>query len=489
VVNKTRVPGQALIFNGPGAIPPSILLLIGPPGSGKTLYSMQFLKNALAEDCDCIFINCSQGLTKEKLNSFLGGRDDDSLAPAYFNPIEAAKSTAGTENRHGVGGGDPATSDSLSRCLEFISSADSGKTQSPLFIVFDSLTNMLTKYSVDELSRFVARVYDLLKDRGNVTALLTLTGSPGNPAVDAFGSLVDGIIQLRLEDSGDDIQRNIRILSLKGVHNTPRWTRFFIAQDGELHFGPEQITSQGSATCKLCDRPITGEAKRESGASFHPHCLDTYKKLGDIYGSHPMYALEPGVVNANFFFIDIVGLSDPLLSVEKQIRKIEELNALIGACDAFANVPSDSKIVLPTGDGMVIGFLVNPELPLLLSMQLHARLRSFNAKQSPDRVIGVRIGLSSGPVFVVSDINNNQNVWGPGIILARRVMDLGDNAHILLADNIAETLMNLKDEYKAIIKPVAGEYRIKHGQVLRLYSAYSEDFGNSSRPTRIAELS
>jgi hypothetical protein len=137
---------------------------------------------------------------------------------------------------------------------------------------------------------------------------------------------------------------------------------------------------------------------------------------------------------------------------------------------------------------MVIGFLVNPELPLQLSMQLHRRLLSFNARQSPDRSIGVRIGLSSGPVFVVSDINNNQNVWGPGIILARRVMDLGDNGHILLADNIAETLMNLKDEYKAIIKPLSPEYKIKHGQLLRLYSAYSDDFGNSSKPTRITEL-
>jgi class 3 adenylate cyclase len=172
--------------------------------------------------------------------------------------------------------------------------------------------------------------------------------------------------------------------------------------------------------------------------------------------------------------------------VEKQIGKIEELNALIGACDAFGKVPKDAKIVLPTGDGMVIGFLVNPELPLQLSMQLHQKLRHFNEKQSSDRTIGVRIGLSSGPVFVVSDINNNQNVWGPGIILARRVMDLGDNGHILLADNIAEALTNLKDEYRSVIKLVSTEYRIKHGQQLKLYSAYSHEFGNSAKPTRIS---
>jgi hypothetical protein len=164
------------------------------------------------------------------------------------------------------------------------------------------------------------------------------------------------------------------------------------------------------------------------------------------------------------------------------------LNALIGSCDAYSKVPKDKKIVLPTGDGMAVGFLINPELPLQLSIQLHRKLRAFNAKATSDKVIGVRIGLSSGPVFVVSDVNNNQNVWGPGIILARRVMDLGDDGHILLADNIAEALTNLKDEYRKVIRPISSGYKIKHGQQLKLYSAYSQDFGNSAIPARISEL-
>jgi hypothetical protein len=206
-----------------------------------------------------------------------------------------------------------------------------------------------------------------------------------------------------------------------------------------------------------------------------------------LYGTHILYALEPGVVNASFFFVDIVGLSNPLLSVENQIKKIKDLNTLIQSCDAYRKVPKDKKIVLPTGDGMAIGYLLNPELPLLLSVQLHSKLREFNARQTnPDSCLGVRIGLGSGPVFVVSDVNDNQNVWGPGIILARRVMDLGDDGHILLADNIAETLANLKDDYKKIIKLISESYTIKHGQSLRLYSAYSEDFGNPALPTKLS---
>ena len=87
-------------------------------------------------------------------------------------------------------------------------------------------------------------------------------------------------------------------------------------------------------------------------------------------------------------------------------------------------------------------------------------------------------------MFIVNDINNNQNVWGPGIILARRVMDIGDNFHILLADRLAEELIALKGGYRSTIKYVA-DYQIKHGQRIKLYSAFSKEFGNPQQPVKV----
>lgn len=490
---RASIPAQDLLFTGHGEFPASVMLLLGPPGSGKTLYSMQFLRNNLSNGFDCVYISCSRGLTTERFSSYFIDKDKElGRVPSYYSPFSlkttgegAAKSGNQRPNIDEISN----ISDFLGVCTKHISTIGRKANPQPICIVVDSLTNLAARFSSDEVNKFVAGFYDFLKANGNITALLTYTGSPSTDAADVLGSLVDGVIKLRMEDSDEEIRRSVRIVSLKGSHNTPRWVEFSVQPDGALQFGRMKTESGGGSKCKLCDSPIVGPVSIESGFSFHPHCLDTYRKLGEIYGSHSMYGLHPGVVNANFFFIDIVGLSDPLLSVEKQIRKIEDLNALIGACDAFGKVPIDAKIVLPTGDGMVIGFLVNPELPLQLSVQLHQKLRQFNEKQSSDRTIGVRIGLSSGPVFVVSDINNNQNVWGPGIILARRVMDLGDNGHILLADNIAEALTNLKDEYRSVIKLVSTEYRIKHGQQLKLYSAYSHEFGNPAKPTKIVDYS
>ena len=495
--HNMQIPGQRDLF-GSSLLAPSVLLLAGPPGSGKTMYAIQFLRGGLSDGISCIYINCSQGFTAEKFNSyFVPKKGTESPRVPVFHRLSLtsnarylADSSARSPTASDDGNSRMSTSDLLRECIEAISSVNPEYDSSPLYIVVDSLTDLAARISVSEAVKFVASLYDFLKARGNVMALLLDTASTSTHAADTFGSLVDGVVQLRMvEDSDQEIRRDIRMLSIKGTHSAPKWVKFQVREDGTLQFGDEKsVAEAGAVRCKLCDRPVIADSIRsESGFVFHPDCFDTYRKLGDIYGSNPLYTLQPGVVNANFFFIDIVGLSDPLLSVEKQIRKIEDLNALIGACDAFSKVPNDAKIVLPTGDGMVIGFMLNPELPLQLSMQLHRRLRAFNAGQSPGRAIGVRIGLSTGPVFVVSDINNNQNVWGPGIILARRVMDLGDDGHILLADSIAETLTELKDEYRAIIKLVSNDCRIKHGQRLGLYSAYSDDFGNPLRPSRIGD--
>ncbi len=224
----------------------------------------------------------------------------------------------------------------------------------------------------------------------------------------------------------------------------------------------------------------------ESELSFDSEkCRETYARLAGIYGHNITDVGLPDVINASFFFIDVVGLSDPLLSVKKQMVKIEMLNKFVGSCDAF-HTSKVKKISMPTGDGMVIAFLLNPELPLNLSMELHKKIREYNSDKTPEDRIGVRIGLSLGPVFILNDINNNKNVWGPGIVIARRVMDVGDDSHILIADRLAEELISLRDEYRTMIKPLS-DYSLKHGQTIRIYSAYSKDFGNPNLPEKVID--
>ena len=193
------------------------------------------------------------------------------------------------------------------------------------------------------------------------------------------------------------------------------------------------------------------------------------------------------LIHANFFFVDIVGLSDTSMSTKTQIKKIETLNKCISECKSFKSVPIDSLILLPTGDGCCIGFLQGPELPLLLAIDLHEKLAEYNKGKIPSETVRIRIGLHSGNCFIVNDLLGQRNTWGPGIIYARRIMDFGDDGHILLSPTLAEDLRSLSDEYHGIIKPVH-DVILKHGFTMLLYSAYGEGFGNSKHPEKGASV-
>ena len=189
------------------------------------------------------------------------------------------------------------------------------------------------------------------------------------------------------------------------------------------------------------------------------------------------------LIHGNFFFVDIVGLSDPTMSTKTQIKKIETLNKSIADCEVFKSTPQELLLVLPTGDGMALGFLQGPELPLRLAIELQKKITEYNRAKIPSEIVQVRIGLHSGNVFVVNDIQGNKNIWGPGLIIARRVMDFGDEGHILLSNSLAESLHELSDEYQQIIKPVH-DFTLKHGKTMLVYSAYGDSFGNSKHPSK-----
>lgn len=200
-----------------------------------------------------------------------------------------------------------------------------------------------------------------------------------------------------------------------------------------------------------------------------------------------MERASPGAIYSTFLFIDIVGLSDPIISTEAQLRKIELLNRFIKECHSYKTTDTNDLLILPTGDGMAIGFPKQPDLPLRLTIELHSKLDEYNQGKKEEnaqlQAIKVRVGIHGGPVFKLHDIQGNENIWGPGIVIARRIMDVGEEGHILLSARIAEDLRELSDYYKRIIHPV-GIYSFKHDQNAFIYSAYGEGFGNPKPPSK-----
>lgn len=181
----------------------------------------------------------------------------------------------------------------------------------------------------------------------------------------------------------------------------------------------------------------------------------------------------------HWFFIDIVSSSDPNLPVKTQARKINALNEIIKKTDTFKKENLEYLDIFPTGDGMAIGFKDSSEKPLRLAIELHKLLRKFNSHQKTRDKINIRIGIDSGPVYFMNGIKG-EIFWGPGIIMAKRVMDLCGPNNIFASERIAKDLRILSEENKATMKPI-GEFKIKHGK-LSIYNIFSKEFGNKVIP-------
>ena len=185
-----------------------------------------------------------------------------------------------------------------------------------------------------------------------------------------------------------------------------------------------------------------------------------------------------------WFFTDIVAGSNPTIPTKEQARKVVVLNELIERTETFQHRDPNSTVILPTGDGMAIGFSDSPEYPLRLAIQLHKILNEYNkTKRKKDEKVLLRIGIDIGPVYIIKDLTGQDNVWGPGIILTRRVMDLAGDQNIFCSSRYAEDIRVLSPEYKEIMHPI-GDYSIKHGEQLNIFNIYGEGFGEKVTPKK-----
>jgi KaiC/GvpD/RAD55 family RecA-like ATPase/class 3 adenylate cyclase len=467
------IPGVDRLLEGKALPRGTMLLLAGPSGTGKTTYCQQFLQDGIAAGDRSIWISSS--MTDKEFAGMFSRINSPELRFISLRP----SSTFANEAEWAA-----SLHDMLTRLRTSIGETRSNRQAGIRFVV-DSLTQLKLLVKEEMLLKFLADLSFVAKEAG-ATAIITLNAAEDDRMCVKAGAVCDGIVELRADEIDGRLNRSARLVHIRGVGHTPAWTNFSIEKDGTLVFG-ERPVSDSAFSCVLCGKPITGTPVMEENFAFDTGtCAETYRKLTKIYGANiSEIGLPSEAVNVSFFFVDIVGLSDPNLPVRKQIEKIRALNKFVASTEAFKK-SEDKRFILPTGDGMAVGFLLNPELPLKLSIELHHKLAAYNQDRPAEDKIGVRIGLNSGPVFVVGDITDNQNVWGPGIILARRVMDLGDSGHILLGEKIAEELMSLNEKYKEMIRLVSGNFQIKHGQVIKVYSAQSNDFGNSALPLRLS---
>jgi adenylate cyclase len=175
-------------------------------------------------------------------------------------------------------------------------------------------------------------------------------------------------------------------------------------------------------------------------------------------------------------FIDIVGYSKLLIT--EQSEQLQKLKEIVRGTKQFRLADAEGKLLrLPTGDGGALVFRTSPEAPVLCAVQIGKELRKH-----PE--LRVRMGIHSGPVNEITDLNEQANIAGAGINIAQRVMDCGDAGHILLSKRVADDLEQYP-QWRSILHDL-GTCEVKHGVRLHIFNLYSETVGHASLPTRMS---
>jgi len=175
---------------------------------------------------------------------------------------------------------------------------------------------------------------------------------------------------------------------------------------------------------------------------------------------------------AHVLFIDIVGYSK--LRINEQSAQIDTLRDIVRGTEQFHAAEAEGKLLrLPSGDGGALAFRNSPEAPVLCAGEIAKALKSH-----PD--IRVRMGIHSGPVNEVTDLNEQANIAGAGINIAQRIMDCGDAGHILVSKHAAEDLEQY-DQWQPYLHDL-GECEGKHGERLHVVNLYNNEIGNPAVP-------
>jgi TolB-like protein/Tfp pilus assembly protein PilF len=177
-------------------------------------------------------------------------------------------------------------------------------------------------------------------------------------------------------------------------------------------------------------------------------------------------------------FIDIVGYSK--LNIHEQSEQLEALKQIVRGTEQFKKAEAEGKLLrLPTGDGGALVFRTTPEVPVLCALEISKAL-----KEHPE--LKVRMGVHSGPVNEVTDLNEQANIAGAGINIAQRVMDCGDSGHILLTKHVADDLEQYP-RWRPYLHEL-GECEVKHGVRVGVVNLYADQVGNPQAPKKFQAL-
>jgi len=191
--------------------------------------------------------------------------------------------------------------------------------------------------------------------------------------------------------------------------------------------------------------------------------------------------LDRELRTGNVLLIDVIRYSAG--TDDRQSKTVEILNRMVNDTPTMINTSKEDRLCLPTGDGLAMVFFRDPRSSIYFALELDERLKAYNSQAAEGERFSLRMGSNQGLVYVIKDINQQNNLAGDGINRGHRIMDCGDAGHILISQDFADSLARADSTMAALFHPL-GEFEVKHGEKITIANIHDAKHGNPEMPSR-----
>jgi KaiC/GvpD/RAD55 family RecA-like ATPase len=272
-------PGSRRLVKG--TVPPSSLLLIGPSGVGKTIFCKQFIYTGLLMGEPCIYVTTNESPEEiEKSMKTFGFDFEPHKDNRLFRVVDGCSWKLGEESSSAY------AVDSQHDYLTALSIEIKKAKQdlNNIRLVFDSVSELTSLCDHSAVLNFLQMLTARIRTAGGKAICTVASGAHDDHFMNLLRLTCDGILEMKVDESGKEFKRLLRIFSLRGAKHKTNWTPFEITDKGIV------VKSETELRCVLCSKLIDWEPITTiiDGKKYYfdtLDCANTYKKFKSIYGN------------------------------------------------------------------------------------------------------------------------------------------------------------------------------------------------------------
>ena len=228
----------------------SSILLIGPPGAGKTELAINLARKWVASGERMLYVTIAS--SGEDVLGRIGSYMNDGGAGSTLRIIDCYVPQSGaSQNRLIVNTNGIAHLESISLAISTVVES----LGTPVRIIIDGMSSLFLYNAPQTMSKFVQVLSIKTKLEYGCIIFVVVDGMHESLSINSMMSLVDGVVDIRQDD---ELRHFLRVRYLKGAEVEPKWYSYMLRND-EIEFSEVRNTKAKPSRART---PKKGKGRR-----------------------------------------------------------------------------------------------------------------------------------------------------------------------------------------------------------------------------------